>query len=308
MNIRDLRYLIAIADHQHFGRAAESCFVSQPALSMQLKKLESSLGVQLIERNSKFVLLTDVGKAITEQATEILHRVDSLKDFAKQARDPFSGEVHLGVIPTLAPYLLPYIIPEIVKLYPKLKIFLVEQQTEQLTNKLKNGKLDAALFGLPVVENDFSALPLFDEELLLAVHKSHALSKRKFIRHTDLSQKVLLLLEDGHCLRDQVLSLCHIVNATPDKSFQATSLETLRHMVASKVGMTLMPKLACRENDDLHYLSFATPRPTRTVGLIWRQSSAKSILFEHLTMAIKKILSKKKLVKVINTSLICQKN
>ena len=267
MNIRDLQYLIAIADHCHFGKAAEACFVSQPALSMQLKKLESTLGVQLIERSSKFILLTEAGKLITEHARDIICRVDTVKAIAKQSKDPLSGELRLGVIPTLAPYLLPYIIPGLSKSLPNLKIFLIEQQTEQLVDKLKQGKIDSALIGLPTSDDDHVTLPLFEEELLLAVPENHPLANRKRVKYSDLADKVLLLLEDGHCLRDQALSLCHATNASADKSFQATSLETLRHMVASKAGITLMPNLSIRKNDGICY--YLLTRQNRLEPLEW---------------------------------------
>lgn len=306
-NLRDLKYLVAIADHGHFGKAADACFVSQPALSMQIKKLENSLGVQLIERTGKVALLTSIGKSITEHARDIICRVDALKEVAKYATDPFSGEVHLGVIPTLAPYLLPHIVPGLSRAFPKLKFYLVEEQTGHLVTKLKQGKLDGALFGLPLVEDDFVALPLFEEELMLAVPADHLLAKRKSVRHRDLEKKILLLLEDGHCLRDQALSLCHTVNASADKSFQATSLETLRHMVASNAGITLMPELSCKSNDGICYLPFNSPKPTRTVGMIWRPSSAKQLLLENIVDQIRKLMTTHNVVKVIHTQILCRR-
>lgn len=308
MNIRDLKYLVTLADQRHFGKAAEACFVSQPALSMQIKKMEEFLGVQLIERNNKSFFFTEIGQAITEHARDILYKFESMKSVAEQSRDPLSGELHLGVIPTLAPYLLPHIIPGLSKSFPKLTLFLVEEQTQHLITKLKHGKLDGALFGLPLTDEDFEALPLFEEELLLATHANHIFAKKKLIRHTDLKNKTLLLLEDGHCLRDQAISLCHSVDALADKKFQATSLETLRHMVASKAGITLMPKLSCRSNDGVCYLPFSSPKPTRTVGMIWRPTSAKKILLINIVNQIRKLLVKQKLVKVINTSIFCQKS
>ncbi len=307
MNIKDLKYLVAIADHSHFGKAAAACFVSQPALSMQIKKLENFLDVQLIERN-KSALLTDVGKLITEQARDILCRVDAIKQMARQAKDPFGGELRLGVIPTLGAYLLPHIIPGLSKIFPKLTIYLVEEKTHTLIDKLKNGKLDGALFGLPILEEDFMALPLFAEEILLAVPSNHPFAKRSKIKYSDLENKTLLLLEDGHCLRDQALSLCHSMHASVDTVFQATSLETLRYMIASKTGITLMPKLACKNNEGICYIPFNLPKPVRTIGMIWRPSSAKKILLENMVVHIRKLLGKKQIVKILNTSIICHKN
>lgn len=307
MNIRDLKYLVAIADHNHFGLAAEACFVTQPALSMQIKKLETHLGVQLIERTSKSARLTEVGKLMTEHARDILYRVETMKEYAKLANDPFSGELHLGVIPTLAPYLLPHIFPGLAKIFPNLTIFLVEDQTAYLLTKLKEGKLDAVLVGLPPTVKDFVSSPLFEEEFLLATPPNHPLSKRKSIRISDLENKVLLLLEDGHCMRDLALELCYRAKATESKGFRATSLETLRHMVASNAGITLMPKLASKPNDGIAYVPFNADKPSRIIGIIWRPSSPRKILLEKMTEKIRKLLLKQKSVRVINTPVLCKK-
>jgi LysR family hydrogen peroxide-inducible transcriptional activator len=299
MSLRDLKYLVAIADHCHFGLAAEVCFVSQPALSIQIKKLENTLGVQLVERTNKSVLLTEIGKLITEQAREVLSRVDTMKEMARQANDPHGGELHLGVIPTLAPYLLPHILPGLLKIFPKLSIYLVEEQTANLITKLKKGRLDGALLGLPLVDEDFSALPLFEEEFMLAIPTDHMLSKRKTIRLSDLENKTLLLPEDGHCMRDLALELCYKAKASEAKGFQATSLETLRHMVACKMGITLMPKLSYRPHDGISYLPFSSPKPTRVLGMVWRPSSAKKILLEEMGGHIRKFMAKQAAVKVL---------
>lgn len=288
MNIRDLKYLIAVADHNHFGRAAEACFVSQPALSMQIKKLEESLGVHLIERSNKQIFFTEIGQVVVQQARDILYRVENLQEIAKQSKDPFCGELHLGIIPTLSPYLLPLIIPELSTLFPKLTLYLVEETTLNLLSKLNEGKIDAALLALPI-EGDFSVHPLFDEEFFLAIPLEHQLAKQKVVNYSNLENKTLLLLEDGHCLRQQALAVCHKANASESKKFRATSLETLRHMVAAGVGITLMPKLSCRSNDQVCYLPFESPIPMRTIGLIWRKSTTKKILLEHLVDKIKTV-------------------
>ena len=289
MNIRDLKYLIAVADYHHFGKAAESCFVSQPALSMQIKKLEKSLGVLLIERTNKRVFLTETGKLIVQQAREIVCRTEALCETASQLKDPFCGELRLGIIPTLAPSLLPLIIPELSTLFPKLTLYLVEDTTLNLLKKLNEGHLDCALLALPV-EGDFAAHALFDEEFLLAVPMGHPLAKQTMVNFADLADKTLLLLEDGHCLRDQALAICHSVNAVESKKFRATSLETLRYMVAAGVGITLMPKLSCRSNDGVCYLPFKTlPIPTRTIGFIWRKSTAKKILLINMVERIRNL-------------------
>lgn len=300
MNLRDLQYLVAVVEQGHFGKAAESCFISQPALSMQIKKLEDTLGVQLLERTNKAILLTDVGKIIYERAKTILFQAKEIKDIAKQAKDPSTGELQIGIIPTLAPYLLPHIIPGLSKFFSKLTLYLIEGQTYQLVKKLKQGKLDVLILALPITDPDLVTVSLFEEEFLLAVPDKHALAKRKIIKPADLENLTLLLLEDGHCLREQALTVCHRVNATEAKSFRATSLETLRHMVASQVGITLMPKLACKSNDGVSYLSFNSPKPTRTVGLIWRASSSRKALLDNLCKELKKLIAKQTNIKIIN--------
>jgi LysR family hydrogen peroxide-inducible transcriptional activator len=286
MNIRDLKYLVSVADHNHFGKAAEACFISQPALSMQIKKLEDTLGVLLIERTSKQLFFTEIGKLIVQQAREILFRIETLQEMANQSKDPFSGELRLGIIPTVAPYLLPHIIPGLSTRFPKLTLYLVEDTTLNLLTKLNEGKLDSVLLALPV-EGDFITHSLFDEEFLLAVPLGHPLAKQKTTTFSDLKNKTLLLLEDGHCLRDQALAVCHEAHASESKNFQATSLETLRHMVAAGVGITLMPKLSCRSNDGVSYLPFTSSIPKRTIAIIWRKSTAKKILLEQLAAYIK---------------------
>lgn len=276
MNIRDLKYLVAIAEHKHFGKAADACCVSQPGLSMQIKKLEDFLGVPLFERCGKSVLLTEIGARLTLQAQDILCGLDDFIDTARAATDPFCGELILGVIPTLAPYLLPRLMPSLIEAFPQLKIYLVEEKTSQLLYKLKQGKLDGALLALPVSEESFTVRTLFEEEFLLAVHNSHPLAARKRIQVTELEGETLLLLEEGHCLRDQTLAVCQLAQAHETQSFQATSLETLRYMIAAQVGITLLPKSACYATAQVRYLSFQAPKPQRTIGLIWRSSCYKN--------------------------------
>lgn len=285
MNIRDLKYLVALADYQHFGKAAEACYVSQPALSMQIKKLEETLGVLLVERNSKQIFLSDTGKRIVQQARDILCRLDTLKAIANQAKDPFSGELHIGIIPTLAPYLLPRIMPKLSALFPKLTLYLIEDITANLLSKIAEGKLDAAILALPV-EGVWVRQPLFEEDFVLAVSKEHPLSRKGSVNLADLENKSLLFLEDGHCLRDQTLAVCQQSRAFEYKKFRATSLETLRYMVASGVGITLMPRLACRVDDGIHYLPIKAQTPKRNIGMIWRDSSIKDILLQNMAKEI----------------------
>jgi len=291
MNIRDLKYLVALSKYQHFGRAAEACFVSQPALSMQIKKLETDLGVKLLERSNKSVLLTPIGIAITEKAQHILEQADAIYALAKLAEDPYGGELKIGIIPTLAPYLLPLLMPALASQFPRIRFYLVEEQTALLIPKLKAGTLDAAFLALPVIESGLTHSELFEEEFLLAVPAKHPLSRRKTVKQHDLDQQNVLLLEEGHCMRGQTLDICHKINASEMQNFRATSLETLRHMVASGNGITLMPKLAQQTNDNIVYIPFSSPKPFRTIGLYWRVSSTRKLLLQEVSSYIKQIIS-----------------
>ncbi|MFW0010923.1 MAG: DNA-binding transcriptional regulator OxyR [Coxiella endosymbiont of Dermacentor nuttalli] len=306
MNLRDLEYLIALSAHCHFGKAAKACFVSQPALSMQIKKLEEDLGIPLIERTNKKVFLTEMGEKITEKARSIILQVDAMQEIAAQAKNPFRGELHLGIIPTVGPYLLPHIIPDLIKTFPDLMLYLREEKTTTLIEKLIQGKLNAVLLAIPLIEKeDLEILPLFEEEFFLALPRHHTLAKHKMLTLSDLENKTLLLLEEGHCLRDQTLSVCHRATTSETKSFQATSLETLRHMVAANMGMTLMPKLSCYPSDNICYLPFNSPKPMRTIGIAWRPSSTQKILLQNIITRIRKVMTQKEIVKVINTTVSC---
>ncbi len=298
MNIRDLKYLVALADHGHFGKAAESCFVSQPALSMQIMKLEESLGIRLLERTNKSVLFTEPGILIVDRVRQILNQIEEVREIAKSAKDPYSGELKIGVFPTLAPYLLPLIVPKLTKEYPKLSFYLVEEQTSLLIEKLKQGNIHAAILSLPVLEKSFSSALLFEEEFLLAIPTSHPLAKLKAVNQQDLDNKNLLLLEEGHCMRDQALSLCQKMQAHETQNFRGTSLETLRHMVTAGVGITLMPALACSSSDTISYVPFGSPKPMRSIGLYWRTTTTKQALLESIVTKIKSILKKQKTIKV----------
>jgi LysR family hydrogen peroxide-inducible transcriptional activator len=304
MNIRDLQYLVAVADHGHFGKAANACFVSQPALSMQIKKLESHLGVTLIERTSKSVLLTDTGILIAAQARRILNQVEEVRETARAAMNVFSGDIRIGIFPTLSPYLLPLIVPKLSKRFHKLSFHLIEAQTATLIENLQEGKIHAAFLAAPVDTPAFHHSELFEEEFFLAIPAKHALNFKKTISQRDLMDEKLLLLEEGHCMREQALSLCKTMKMTERHNFRATSLETLRHMITAGVGMTLMPKLACHfESKTVSYLPFQHPKPVRTVGLYWRESSAKDIVLREIAMQIRIILAADTKVKVSgNTS------
>lgn len=291
MNLRDLHYLVAIAEHQHFGKAAEACFVSQPTLSTQIKKLEDELGVTLIERNNKQMMLTEIGEAIVAKAQHILQTSEDMKALARHHRDPEAGTLSLGIIPTLAPYLLPHIMPGIKKRFPKLKALLYEEQTSVLLEKLLDGRLDAALLALPVSETALKSQTLFTEPFLAAIPAQHPFAKKSALTLQDLTQTDILLLEDGHCLRDQTLDLCRKVGAAEIEGFRGTSLETLRHMVAAGAGITFMPALAATVNkqagNKIKILPFKAPQPSRQIGLVYRASTHRLEMLNALANAIK---------------------
>ncbi|HET6604908.1 MAG TPA: DNA-binding transcriptional regulator OxyR [Xanthomonadaceae bacterium] len=280
MNVRDLRYLVALAEHRHFGRAAAACFVSQPTLSTQIRKLEEELGVVLFERAPRRVLLTDVGRQITERAREVLHGVDQIKAVARRQADPEAGTLRLGIFPTLAPYLLPHVVPQLSERFPRLELLLVEEKTESVLRLLREGRLDAGILALPIHDDTLHAEPLFEEPFVLAVPGDHPLARRKRLKLDDLAGESLLLLEDGHCLRDPALEGCQLAGAGERGSFRATSLETLRQMVAANVGITLLPVLAVKppvvQAQNVRLVEFARPAPSRKLAMVWRRSSGMS--------------------------------
>ncbi|PIR38669.1 MAG: DNA-binding transcriptional regulator OxyR [Alphaproteobacteria bacterium CG11_big_fil_rev_8_21_14_0_20_39_49] len=280
MNIRDFQYIISIAKHSHFGKAAEECNVSQPALSMQIQKLESAFGVKIFERNNKHVMVTDIGRKIIERAKNIIDETQRIDELIKIAKDPEAVEIRIGAFPTLAPYFLPVAIPKIIKKFPKLKIFLIEEKTEVLIKKLLAGEIDTAFLAtpLPMEIPTIEYSVLFEDEFLLAVPPSHKFAGNKVINRNELSGESLLLMDDGHCLREQALDICSLIGVREKEQFRATSLETLRQMVIANVGITLIPKIAVRENDTLVYIPFHKPPPKRTISMVWRSSSVKKEL------------------------------
>jgi LysR family hydrogen peroxide-inducible transcriptional activator len=278
LNLRDLEYLVAVADHRHFGRAAEACFVSQPTLSTQLKKLEQELGVTLLERTPRQVLLTAAGEQVVERARSIGREVQEIRALARLADDPEAGTVRLGLFPTLAPYLLPHVVPGIHQRFPRLELLLVEEKTEVVLERLRDGELDVGVLALPVAREGLHVEPLFAEEFVLAVPRDHPLaSLPEPVDPSVLASADVLLLEEGHCLRDQALAVCRLAGAAERTGFRATSLETLRQMVAAGVGVTLLPQLAVQPpvppSPDVRLLRFAEPVPRREVAMCWRTTS-----------------------------------
>jgi LysR family hydrogen peroxide-inducible transcriptional activator len=291
MNLRDLRYLVALADERHFGKAAERCFVSQPTLSAQIRKLEEYLGAPLVERQPKRVALTEVGQKVVERARRLLQEADAIVEIARADRDPLSGTLRLALIPTVGPYLLPHIATRLRRELPRLKLLLYEYQTVPLIERLRSGDLDVGILALPVPTDGLETAELYDEPFMLAVPGSHRLAERDRVKVDDLAGEALLLLEDGHCLRDQALEVCGRVPVREDPDYRATSLETLRQMVAAGHGVTLLPQLASEISlgaaRGMKVKPFSKPVPSRTIGAVWRKSTTRGAAIEAIVGSIR---------------------
>ena len=280
MNLRDLRYIVAVAQNKHFAKSAEISNVSQPTLSMQIQKLENELGVKIFERSNKNILITEIGQKIINKALTIIKEADDIKALAKIAKDPFSGDLKFGAFPTIAPYLFPKVSSKIIKKFPQLKLFLLEEKTEILIKKLQNAEIDVAIIALPINILGLEYKELFTEEFFLAVNKDHLLANKKSINRSNLLGQKIMLLEEGHCLRDQALELCSTLGGLEDQNFRATSLETLKQMVSIGNGTTLIPKIAINKDDkNIKYLKFSSHAPYRKIALVWRKTSPRKELF-----------------------------
>ena len=294
MKLRDLEYLVAVDEERHFHKAAARCFVSQPTLSGQLKKLEDELGVQLVERTNRHVEMTEVGLAVSKQARHVLTEVKTIDDIVQAYKDPMKGELRLGLIPTIAPYLLPVIMPDLGKVFPNLKLWLYEHQTEILLEKLDRGELDFLILALPIEKHQFIEVDLFREPFRLAIKRGDKLSSRKKVNLGDIVNHEMLLLEEGHCLRGHVLDACHFSDAINGSQFQATSLETLRHMVGEGAGLTLIPELAIpkrtTKKDSVQYIEFSDPKPSRRIGMLYRKNSYREDVFNNIGDVIRSVL------------------
>ncbi len=293
IKIRDLEYLDAVEKYRHFGKAAEACHVSQPTLSGQIMKLEEQLGVSLIERHPRNIFLTPAGEELLVKARRVLAAARELEMTARTLGDPLAGDFHIGLIPTLAPYLLPLIMPELIRRLPKMQLFLHEHKTLDLLERLDQGELDALV--LPWLDDmtSFQAYELFEEKFVLAVSRKHELASRKRVKLEYLEGHKVLTLEDGHCLRDQALGYCFSAGAEEDRRFQATSLETLRYMVAANMGITLLPELAVgtrHEDSDLRYIDFQSPAPSRRIVLLVRQNYTRLEPVRQIVAAIRDVI------------------
>ncbi|MBS0247252.1 MAG: LysR family transcriptional regulator [Proteobacteria bacterium] len=292
ITLRQLRYLSSLARHRHFGRAADECAVTQPALSMQVRELEREIGAKLVERRPGDIVLTDVGLEVARRAEHILASTRDLVDFVRH-REVLAGSLKLGIIPTLAPYILPRVLPLLQQQYPHLRLEVRETQTKSLIDELAGGSLDAIMLALPVDGADVETLPLFDDAFLLAVPADDPLPARGRVGVRDVDQRRLILLEEGHCLRDQALAFCAPRRSEPaagqPASLGATSLSTVMQMVANGYGVTLVPEVAIdakAQDPRVKLLRFHDPEPGRSVGLAWRRTSPRARDFAALGAAI----------------------
>lgn len=297
ITLRDLEYLAAVGEHLHFGKAAKACHVSQPALSSQVRKLEDSLGFQVFERTNRKVTLTDLGRKVLDQARVILEEAQKLVMIAQpKGKAELQGTLRLGAIATLGPYYIPHFLPLLKQKFPKLKLFLREGLTDGLLSELRSGTLDAVLAAKTFDETGFRVFPIFEEPFLLAVPRDHPLASKKPLRGRDLRVEEMVLLEDGHCLRDQALEICPPNRRGNIRQFHATSVETLRYLVASGMGYTLIPKLAVNDagvmKGLLQYRDLDSDRIGRTIVLVWRERYPRMKEVEQLAEFLKSHLPK----------------
>ncbi|MGZ5836060.1 MAG: hydrogen peroxide-inducible genes activator [Xanthobacteraceae bacterium] len=285
ITLRQLKYLSALAEFRHFGRAADACAISQPALSMQIREMEKFLGVDLVERRQGEVALTEVGQEVARRGERVLAASRDIVDVARHHGRVLSGHLQLGIIPTLAPYVLPKILPLLQRRYPDLQVNLRETQTRQLIDELLRGSLDVVMLALPVSEGEVETMRLFDDPFLLAVPADDPLPETQRVIAQEIDQSRLILLEEGHCLRDQALAYCVSDRRNTGLGLGATSLATVMQMVANGYGITLVPRVAADvevRDSRVKLLQFAPPVPGRTVGLAWRQTSPRKVDFTTL--------------------------
>ena len=294
MTLTELRYIVAVARERHFGRAAETCFVSQPTLSVAVKKLEDELGLTLFERGPGEVSVTPAGRRIIEQAQRVLEEASRIRELAAAGKDPLAGPLRLGAIYTIGPYLLPKLIPVLRRTAPAMQLLIQENFTHRLAEELRSGEVDVILVALPFETPGVMTRPVYDEPFMVAVPKGHPWENRKRVTSEELTNESLLLLGEGHCFRDQVLDICHTVRSRERSPLARTveggSLETIRQMVAGGVGVTVLPATSTAtsggSSDLIRILPFARPVPTRRVGLAWRRSFPRPEAIEALRKAI----------------------
>ena len=296
MTLTELKYIVAVARARHFGHAAEACYVAQPTLSVAIKKLEDELGVVLFERGGAEVSVTPLGAQIVAQAERVLEQTAAIKELAKQNKDPLAGPLRLGVIYTIGPYLLPPLVRNLITHVPQMPLVLQENFTVRLLELLRQGELDAAIMALPLPEHGMSMQTLYDEPFVVATSKGHPWASRKEVSAEDLKAETMLLLGNGHCFRDQVLEVCPEMArfSTPgngmQRTFEGSSLETIRHMVASGIGLTVLPRTSVADMHDkngmLTFLPFSAPVPSRRVVIVWRKSFTRRAAIEAICAAV----------------------
>jgi LysR family hydrogen peroxide-inducible transcriptional activator len=296
MTLTELKYIVAVARAKHFGHAAEACYVAQPTLSVAIKKLEDELGVVLFERGGAEVSVTPLGAQIVAQAERVLEQTAAIKELAKQNKDPLAGPLRLGVIYTIGPYLLPPLVKNVIERVPQMPLVLQENFTVRLLEMLRQGELDAAIMALPLPDHGMAIQPLYDEPFVVAMPKHHPWAARKAIPAADLKSETMLLLGNGHCFRDQVLEVCPEMArfSTPgngmQRTFEGSSLETIRHMVASGIGLTVLPRASVADmNPDsgmLRYVPFEEPAPSRRVVIAWRKSFTRRAAIDAVCAAV----------------------
>lgn len=297
MTLTELKYALAVAQEHHFGRAAEACRVSQPSLSVAIKKLEEELEVKIFERRNSDITLTPIGTVIIEQAQRVLEHADRLRECAAQGRDPLSGPLSVGVIYTIAPYLVPSLVAEMKSTASTMPLILSENFTVNLLEQLKNGQIDCAILALPIAQPGLMMQPLYDEEFVAAVPATHPIAERSTITREDLKKEPMLLLGSGHCFRDQVLDFCSDMirseSRTGKKPVEGTSLQTIAYMVSQGLGMTILPKSAVpsyAEDPNVKMLDFEKPAvPKRRVVLVWRKSFPRTAAIEMITKAVSRL-------------------
>ncbi|MCG3188371.1 MAG: Hydrogen peroxide-inducible genes activator [Burkholderiaceae bacterium] len=280
MTLTELRYIVAVARERHFGRAAEACFVSQPTLSVAIKKLEEELDLKIFERGASEVSVTPLGEAIVRQAQQVLEEAAEIKQIARRGKDPLAGPLKLGIIYTIGPYLLPELVREAIRLTPQMPLMLQENFTIKLLDMLRTGELECAIMAEPFPDTGLAIAPLYDEPFVVAVPSSHPLARRQAVSAQELKRETMLLLGTGHCFRDQVLEVCpEFARFSADadgmrKSFEGSSLETIKHMVASGMGITVVPVMSVPKEAQEHvtYIAFEPPVPSRRVVLAWRRT------------------------------------
>jgi LysR family hydrogen peroxide-inducible transcriptional activator len=296
MTLTELKYIVAVAREKHFGHAAEACFVAQPTLSVAIKKLEDELGVTIFERGGTEVSVTPLGAQIVAQAERVLEQTAAIKEIAKQNKDPLAGPLRLGVIYTIAPYLLPPLVKSMIEHVPQMPLVLQENFTARLIELLRQGELDAAIMALPFADQGLMVQPLYDEPFVVALPRNHPWANRSSIDAQELKTETMLLLGSGHCFRDQVLEVCPEMSRFSTsgdgiaRTFEGSSLETIRHMVASGIGITVLPRASVPDMNAkdgmLRYLPFSEPQPTRRVVIAWRKSFTRGAAIEAVREAI----------------------